>query len=89
MITAKEGESEYVSTFVEDLKGLVKKREITPSRQVIVTAGPYRFYDVQVDFSAAEVIKIDFYSVIRRDAREAQALDYAARCLKADKALED
>jgi hypothetical protein len=70
----------------EWLKQVKQRIEKETGKQVEVTGGPYRGYDVQVDLSA-EIPKVDFYSPIRMDSREADAIDYAICCIKEGRIL--
>ena len=77
----------YRDDFEKWLKEALKKDGVKTDREIIVTARPFRKYDVQLDFSEGGKVKVDFYSVIRRDIRLQNALNYAVKCIKADKVL--
>lgn len=75
-----------VNAWLKQVKETIEK---ATAKEVEITGGPYRGYDVEVDLSG-ETPKLDFYSPVRRFAdREADAIDYAICCIKEDKILSD
>jgi hypothetical protein len=67
----------------EWLKRLRQELEQRTGRKNIeVTGGPYRGYDVKVSKGKDGHPIVDFYSPIRLDAREGNALNYAVSMLK-------
>jgi hypothetical protein len=73
--------------FEKWLKEALKKDGVNTDREIIVTAKPWRKYDVALDFSEDGKVKVDFYSVIRRDIRLQNAINYTVKCIKADRPL--
>ena len=47
------------------ISSLVEKNHVFKTKKVIITAGPYRSYAVQWDYSTPGVLKLDFYSLSR------------------------
>jgi len=67
----------------EWLKKVTRELESKTGRKDIeVTGGPYRGYDVKVSKGTDGHPIVDLYSPIRLDAREKNALDYAVSMLK-------
>lgn len=56
-------------------------KEATGLDNIAVTGGPYRGYDIGVDFQDG-IYMVDFYSPVRFDERFAKAFDYAVQCIK-------
>ena len=81
-----DGREGLAKEFADRLKARCEALKVDTKRKVFVTAGPYRSYDVEVEFGG-DGIHIDFYSVIRIDGRIIPALDYAVRCIEQDKPL--
>jgi len=77
----------YRDDFEMWLRNALKADGIETKRELIITARPNLKYDVALDFSEAGKLKIEFYSVIRHDSRLTNAINYAVKCIKADKVL--
>lgn len=71
--------ADYTEWLVK-METLLKKR--TGRSDIEVTGGPYRGYDVAVDQAKDGHPIVDFYSIIRLDGREREALDYAVSLIK-------
>lgn len=78
----------YRDNFEMWLRNALKADGVETTRQIIVTAQPWLKYDVGLDFSEEGKLKVEFYSVIRHDSRLTNAINYAVKCIKADKPLD-
>lgn len=87
IVTASSGRQDLAERFAGYLRQALESRQVTTTRKIVVSAGPWRTYDVEVGFTNHGEIHIDFYSVIRIDGRLEAALNYAVECIKADKPL--
>ena len=77
----------YRDAFEKWLRAALKRAGVETKREIIVTARPRRNWDVSVDFSEDGKVKVDFYSVIRRDERLRNAINYAVKCIRADRVV--
>jgi len=69
-----------IDEWVAEVKAYLEKK--TGRKDIEVTAGPYRSYDVNISRGTDGHPIVDFYSVIRRDARQGPAIAYALEMLQ-------
>lgn len=68
-IVAAGGAEDYIGDFLKIVQSWVARKPAheLKSKQIIVSAGPYRSYDVKHSFNPeTRVMTLDFYSITRR-----------------------
>ena len=63
-----EGNNEITAFFVRYVNNLVDKVDKPKSKKIIVSAGPYRCYDIAYEYNEnTHILRLDFYSVARHN----------------------